>query len=84
MMSSYIDIETVEKARDASVDEIITKPLSAQVLYDRLAAVITNPRLSVRSEGYFGPDRRRQKRGIQSDRRENDTDFIARNPRARI
>ena len=82
MMSSYIDIETVEKARDAGVDEIIAKPLSAQILYNRLAAVITNPRLFVRSEGYFGPDRRRQKRGIQSERRENESDLIARDPRA--
>lgn len=58
--------DTVEKmhviaARDAGVNEICIKPLSAEELCKRIMAVIDKPRIFITSESYKGPDRRRKK-----------------------
>jgi DNA-binding response OmpR family regulator len=48
------------EARDAGVTEFVAKPLSARTLLNRLNAVIYQPRAFVRTQTYFGPDRRRR------------------------
>lgn len=60
MVSAYTEKWRVEAARDAGVTEFLAKPLCARDLYMRLAEVIENPRDFVRSNRYFGPDRRRR------------------------
>ena len=76
MLSGFTEMRRVIEARDAGVNEFLAKPISAKALYQRVASIIDNPRPFVRSEGYFGPDRRRQDagppRGI-SERREGHT-----------
>jgi len=62
MLSGHTSIEHVREARDAGVTEFLAKPVSAQAILSRLAAVIEHPRPFVRTGFYFGPDRRRHAR----------------------
>lgn len=59
MMTAYAEKQRVMQARDAGVTEFLVKPLSAQALHTRLAAIVLNPRPFIRTSTYFGPDRRR-------------------------
>ncbi len=61
MLSAYTEKKRVETARDAGITEFLRKPLCARDLYLRLVEIIENPREFVRSNHYFGPDRRRNK-----------------------
>ncbi len=58
MMTGYPDRAKVFDARDAGVSEMLVKPISAKALYQRIAKVVLNPRPFVRTDHYFGPDRR--------------------------
>lgn len=60
MISSYSDGERVQAARDHGVTEFLAKPFTVDVLMSRLESVIEEPRPFVRTDSYFGPDRRRK------------------------
>lgn len=60
MMTGHSARSRVYEARDAGVTEFVVKPVNARTLLDRIMAVIYRPRPFVRTEGYFGPDRRRR------------------------
>jgi two-component system, chemotaxis family, chemotaxis protein CheY len=60
MMTGYADRVTVAAARDAGINEILVKPVSAKSTLQRLIAVIDQPRSFVQSPRYTGPDRRRR------------------------
>ena len=60
MMTGHSEKSRVFEARDAGVTEFVTKPLTAKALLDRLHAVIFRPRPYVKTDSYFGPDRRRR------------------------
>jgi CheY-like chemotaxis protein len=60
MMTGHSAVAKVKAARDAGVTEFIAKPLSATTLLNRLNAVLYKPRAFVRTQTYFGPDRRRR------------------------
>ena len=60
MITGYTEKHRVEAARDAGVTEFLAKPITAQSLYSRLAEIVERPRAFVRTETYFGPDRRRK------------------------
>lgn len=60
MISAYSDRERVTKARDHGVTEFLAKPFTVERLVSRLQAVIEEPRAFVRTDTYFGPDRRRK------------------------
>jgi two-component system, chemotaxis family, chemotaxis protein CheY len=59
MMTGHSDAVRVYEARDAGVTEFVVKPITAKAILDRIQAVIFHPRPFVRTDGYFGPDRRR-------------------------
>lgn len=59
MMTGHSAKRRVYEARDAGVTEFIVKPITAKAVLDRIQAVIFHARPFVRTEGYFGPDRRR-------------------------
>lgn len=59
MMTGHSEKSRVTEARDAGVTEFVVKPITAKAILDRLQAVIFRPRPFVKTEGYFGPDRRR-------------------------
>jgi len=60
MVTGHSTLKRVADARDAGVNEILTKPLTARGVIDRLYRVIDHPRSFVRTKDYFGPDRRRR------------------------
>lgn len=45
-------------SRDAGVSEFLIKPYSAEGMYQKLDSVIEHPGTFVRTEDFFGPDRR--------------------------
>jgi two-component system chemotaxis response regulator CheY len=59
MMTGHSEKSRVYEARDAGVTEFVVKPITAKAILDRIQAVIFHPRPYVKTEGYFGPDRRR-------------------------
>lgn len=61
MITGHTDREKVILARDAGVNELIAKPLTARALIDRLKAVLDSDRPWVKSPLYTGPCRRRRK-----------------------
>lgn len=60
MITGHSTYARVNEARDAGVNEFLVKPLTARGVIERLHQVVDNPRPYVRSEDYFGPDRRRR------------------------
>ena len=60
MISSYFDEERVQRARDRGATEFLAKPFTVDVLMARLQSVIVEPRPFVKTDSYFGPDRRRK------------------------
>lgn len=82
LMTGFSERRRVLQARDAGVTEFLVKPFNARDLYKRIAQVIERPRQFVRSENFFGPDRRRLRPGAEPRqypgpyRRENDAQSI--------
>ena len=60
MITGHSTMARVHEARDAGVNEFLAKPLTARGVIERLHQVIDHPRPFVRSDDYFGPDRRRR------------------------
>lgn len=60
MVTGHATLSHVHEARDAGVDELLTKPISARDLVDRLHKVVEHRRPYVRAAEYFGPERRRR------------------------
>lgn len=60
IVSGHSTAGKVGEARDAGANEFLVKPVTARGVIDRMQRVIDNPRPFVRSEDYFGPDRRRR------------------------
>lgn len=59
MMTGHSERSRVTEARDAGVTEFVTKPVIINDLMKKIEAVILKPRAFVRTETFFGPDRRR-------------------------
>lgn len=59
MLTAHTEASRVTAARDAGVSGFIKKPISARLLFERISNVLTDTRMFVRSEAFFGPDRRR-------------------------
>jgi DNA-binding response OmpR family regulator len=60
MMTGHSELRRIVDARDAGVNEIVVKPLTAKAVLSRIEAVTQRPRPFVRTISYFGPDRRRR------------------------
>ena len=60
MLTGYTEQRRVQAARDAGVTEFLSKPFTIVGLLRRMEALIHQPRPFVKSEDYFGPDRRRR------------------------
>ncbi len=69
MMSAAADRDIIIKARDAGVDEFLSKPFSATSIMQRLVSVIENQRRIIYCPTYFGPDRRRREKKVDNNRR---------------
>ncbi len=64
LMTGFSEKRRVIAARDAGVTEFLVKPFNARDLYRRIVQVIEKPRDFVRSEDFFGPDRRRKRTSV--------------------
>ena len=60
MLTGHAARARVEEARDSGVTEFIVKPVTAKAVLDRINAVVNKARPFIRTEDYFGPDRRRR------------------------
>lgn len=60
LLTAHTERSRIMAARDAGVTEICAKPITAQQLWTKIAAVVNRPRPFVRARNYFGPDRRRR------------------------
>ncbi|NQV54817.1 MAG: response regulator [Rhodospirillales bacterium] len=60
MVTAHSEQQKVFEARDAGINEILIKPVSAETLYGRIKAIVERPRQYIESKDYFGPDRRRR------------------------
>jgi two-component system, chemotaxis family, chemotaxis protein CheY len=74
LMTGFSEKRRVIQARDAGVTEFLVKPFHARDLYRRIAQLIERPRQFVRSEDFFGPDRRRQTAEIYTGPRRRESD----------
>lgn len=60
LMTGFSEKKRVVQARDSGVTEFLVKPFTARDLYKRVTQIIERPRQFVKSEDFFGPDRRRK------------------------
>lgn len=60
LMTGFSEKKRVITARDSGVTEFLVKPFTAKDLYKRIAQIIERPRQFVKTDGFFGPDRRRR------------------------
>lgn len=60
MITGHSTQRRVTEARDAGVNEFLAKPLTARGVLDRIGMIIDHPRPFIRTDDYFGPERRRR------------------------
>lgn len=60
MVTGHLTMRRIQEARDAGVNEFVAKPITARNVLERLQLIIDHPRPFVRTDDYFGPDRRRR------------------------
>jgi two-component system, chemotaxis family, chemotaxis protein CheY len=60
MVTGHSTPRAVKEARDAGVNEFLAKPVTARSVIHRIGLVIEQARPFIRSNDYFGPDRRRR------------------------
>jgi two-component system, chemotaxis family, chemotaxis protein CheY len=60
LLTGHADRQRIMAARDAGVNEFCVKPVTPADLMKRIVWVVDRARPFVRSQTYFGPDRRRQ------------------------
>ncbi len=59
MLTAHTELARVAAARDAGVHGLVRKPISTQLLLNRVSAALTDQRPFVTSPTFYGPDRRR-------------------------
>lgn len=74
MVTAYNESNHIYEALDAGMTEYLSKPVSAKLLYLRMASVIDNKRRFIRANGFIGPDRRRRDNPFGGDDRRGDSE----------
>lgn len=62
LCTAYTGLNTLLKARDVGVTEILAKPVSPEQIMQKLGNALFKPREFIVSEQFLGPDRRRRTR----------------------
>ncbi|UTP38799.1 response regulator [Phenylobacterium sp. LH3H17] len=60
MITGHFTLARIREARDAGVNEFLAKPITARGVIERVHQIIDHSRPFVRTDDYFGPDRRRR------------------------
>ena len=68
IVTSMSDKKNVLTARDLGMTEFLAKPFSQKQIYLGLRIVAEQPRASIKTGNFFGPDRRRQNLGVQKNK----------------
>jgi len=61
LVSAGVNLEQIQGARDAGVNDVISKPVSANTVEQKLRALMLTPRPFVTVKSFVGPDRRRER-----------------------
>ncbi|WND02506.1 response regulator [Temperatibacter marinus] len=69
MITGYTEPDRVREAREMGVTEVLAKPFSVMQIGEKLINMIEKPRQFVHTPDYFGPDRRRRKLEVKTERR---------------
>ncbi|NQV85289.1 MAG: response regulator [Rhodospirillales bacterium] len=69
MVTAYEETSHIHEALDSGMTEYLSKPLSANLLYQRISTVIENKHPFIRSKKFTGPDRRRKKENFNGQNR---------------
>jgi CheY-like chemotaxis protein len=69
MVSAYSDWDRVQTARNLGVNEFLAKPFSVASVFEHISAVIQDTRSFVRTDSFFGPDRRRSRKYVADEKR---------------
>lgn len=77
LCTGYTELGLVIAARDAGVNEVLAKPITANTLYNRIRTIIEEPRQFVQLDSFFGPDRRRKDVPVEEERRVADAGGLA-------
>jgi CheY-like chemotaxis protein len=77
MLTGYTEVHRVEAARDAGITEFCAKPVTAAELFKKIATVVEHPRPFLRTNSYFGPDRRRKAADYRGEDRRGSTPSLA-------
>ncbi len=77
LCTGYTELGQVIAARDAGVNEVLAKPITANTLYSRIRTIIEEPRQFVQLDSFFGPDRRRRDVPVEEERRVADAGRLA-------
>ena len=72
MVSGYSDLTNIIEARDAGINKLLAKPVSAKLVYLRICSIIEPPRDFVDSDDFHGPERRSPPVGLEGDERWDD------------
>lgn len=74
VLSGYTQMRVVSAARDAGANLVVKKPVSPQILFDRLAWAANSDRPFLESNAYAGPDRRFHEVATPGDKLHRQTD----------
>ncbi len=75
--STHTSMSVVIAGRDTGAEEIMVKPMTAEKIAQRLSYIIDLPRPYIKAPGFFGPDRRRQKKAFSGeDKRAKNNDNL--------
>ena len=81
MVTANNHVDKVIQARNAGASDFLIKPVSAKSVYLRIRSTMEKPQPFIRSETYFGPDRRRRNfgppPGVAERRTEKSTNIVA-------
>ncbi|NQV56526.1 MAG: response regulator [Rhodospirillales bacterium] len=69
VVTAFTELSQVCEARDAGVTEFLAKPVSSDMIYRRICALVERPRDFITTKDFFGPDRRRRAMEFQGDDR---------------
>jgi DNA-binding response OmpR family regulator len=58
VLSGYTQMRMISAARDGGANIVVKKPVSAQMLFDRVGWIARTPRAYIETGDYVGPDRR--------------------------
>lgn len=60
MITGHSTMKAIQDARNVGINEFMAKPLTARGVIERIAQVVDHARPFIRTDDYFGPDRRRR------------------------